>query len=74
MVQSVKYSSHRIMKKVQFLTDERYPQYIYCHEIENISYLCGNRRFITIESGERLLRIAHCEKTPLQFDNNDNKQ
>ena len=35
--------SHRIMKEMQLLLGERYPLYINCHEIENLSYLFENR-------------------------------
>ena len=30
---------HRIMKEMQLLMGERYPLYINCHGIENLSYL-----------------------------------
>ena len=34
--QSINDSSHRILKEMQLLMDERYPLYINCHGIENL--------------------------------------
>ena len=44
--------SHRIMKEMQFLMGERYPLYMNCHGIENLSYLFENQFLITLEGGE----------------------
>ena len=50
--------SHRMMKEVQLLMGERYPLYINCHGIENLSYSFENRCLITLEGGET--PMAYC--------------
>ena len=49
---------HRIMKEMQLLMDERYPLYINCHGMGNLSYLLENRCLITLEGGEA--PMAYC--------------
>ena len=56
--QSIKDSSHKIMKEMQLLSGKRYPPHIICHEIESLSHLFQNRCLITLEGGET--PIAYC--------------
>ena len=53
--QIIKDSSHRTIKKLQFLSC---PLYNYCHGIENPQYLFENLSLITLGRGEPL--IACC--------------
>ena len=49
---------HSIMNEMQLLMGERYPLYINCHGIENLSYLFENQCLITLEGGET--PMAYC--------------
>ena len=49
--------SHRIMKEMQLLVDERYPLGINFLGIENLSYLFENRCLIALEG----------DKTPMAY-------
>ena len=44
--------SHRIMKEMQLLMDERYPVGINCLGIENLLHLFESRCLITVEGSE----------------------
>ena len=56
--QSLNDFSHRIMKEMQLLMDERYPLGINCLGIENLSYLFENQSLRTLERGET--PMANC--------------
>ena len=44
--------SYRKMKEMQLLVGERFPLYINCHGVENLSYLFEDRCLVTLEGGE----------------------
>ena len=50
--------SHGIMKEMQLLMGERYPQGINLLGIENLSHLLENRCLITLEGG--VTPMAYC--------------
>ena len=51
-------SSHRTIKKMQFLRDERCTLHIYCYRVENLLYLSENLCLPTLERGETA--TAYC--------------
>ena len=60
--------SHRIMQEMQLLKGERYPLYINCHGIENLSYLFENRCLIPLEGGETPMAYCSVCIESLRFD------
>ena len=50
--------AHRIMKEIQLLIGERYPQGINFLGTENLSYVFEDRCLITLEGSETLM--AYC--------------
>ena len=50
--------AHRIMKEMQLVMGERYPQGINFLGTENLSYVFENRCLITLDGGETLM--AYC--------------
>ena len=50
--------AHRIMKEMQLLMGERYPQGINFLGTENLSYVFENRCLIALDGGETLM--AYC--------------
>ena len=62
-------SSHRTITNMQFLIVERHPVHIYCHGIERLVFLFANLCVISLERGERPLRIVLYEESPYDLIN-----
>ena len=60
---------HRIIKEMQLHMGERYPLYINCHGIENLSYCLKNDVFQLLREVERPWPIVRCEYSPYNLIN-----
>ena len=57
-----------MIKEMLLLMGERYPLYINCHGIENLSYLFENRFLVTLEGDETPMAYCSVGIESLRFD------